>query len=242
MKESAFILSFFLGFATANGVLAQSTRWSIEAESPQTRVLLRGDTLDITSPKGLSLWWDEPLQAPCTISYRACVVMEGGPCDRLSDLNCFWMASVPINNGGKVQSPLPNWGGVLGGTFVEYYRLQCYYLGYGGNYNTTTRFRRYDGDTLAITDPSRRPAILKEYTDSAHLLKPNHWYAVRIEVHTDGRVRYFIDDELLVDYQDPSPRLHGWFAFRTTWSHTRLTAFRFVYGATTILESGARRQ
>ena len=27
-----------------------------------------------------------------------------------------------------------------------------YYLGYGGNYNSTTRFRRYDGNEAAVTD------------------------------------------------------------------------------------------
>ena len=42
----------------------------------------------------------------------------------------------------------------------------------------------------------------------------------RMEFHN-----VFIDNELLVDYLDPSPLLHGWFAFRTTWSHTRLTGF-----------------
>jgi len=217
------ILLFFTLSLFTFHAFAQSTPWRIEAESAETRVLLRNDTLDITAPKGLSLWWSQPLTAPCTISYRACVVMEGGPCDRLSDLNCFWMASLPSN------PPLAPWrgdGGEASGRFVDSYRMQCYYLGYGGNYNTTTRFRRYDGDTLAITDPSRRPAILKEYTDSTHLLRPNHWYAVRIEMTANGRTRYFIDDELLVDYQDPSPLLHGWFAFRSTWSHTRLTAFR----------------
>ena len=236
----------FLGltfWVTASTLFAQSTHWRIEAESPQTRVLLRGDTLDITAPKGLSLWWDEPMRAPCSIEYRACVVMEGGPFDRLSDLNCFWMASIPsksisqtgveffeVSKRPEVErrerlsplSAIPQ----RGGRFVESYRRQCYYLGFGGNYNSTTRFRRYDGDTLAIDDPARRPPILKEYTDSAHLLRPNHWYAVRIEVTTDGHTRYYIDDELLVDYLDPSPLPYGWFAFRTTWSHTRLTAFR----------------
>ena len=202
---------------------AQSTHWLIEAESPKTRVLWRGDTLDITSPQGLSLWWNQPLQAPCVITYRACVVVAGGTCaepvectcDRLSDLNCFWMASEPFS--GMVQRR---------GRFVESYRLQCYYLGYGGNHNTTTRFRRYDGDTLAITDEAHRPPILKEYTDAAHLLRPNHWYTVRIEMHADGRTRYFIDGECLIDYLDPTPLLHGYFAFRTTWSHTRLTGFQ----------------
>ncbi len=187
-------------------------------------MILRDDTLDITSPQGLSLWWDEPIHAPCTITYRACVVMDGGPCDRLSDLNCFWMASLPT-----APSPLRSIP-QRGGRFVESYRLQCYYLGYGGNHNTTTRFRRYDGDSLAITDESRRPAILKEYTDEAHLLKPNHWYSIRIEVHADGRTRYFIDNELLVDYLDPSPLPYGWFAFRTTWSHTKLTGWEMKRG------------
>ena len=216
------LLFSVLGLLSAAFLAAQSTPWIIEAESPNTRVLWRNDTLDITTPQGLSLWWYKPLKSPCTISYRACVVMEGGPCDRLSDLNCFWMASS--------STPLAPWRGVGGevvpGRFIDYYRLQCYYLGYGGNHNTTTRFRRYNGDSLAIDDPSHRPPIIKEYTDSAHILKPNHWYTVRIEVFEDGHTRYFIDDELLVDYQDPSPLPYGWFAFRTTWSHTRLTNFR----------------
>ena len=136
---------------------AQSTHWLIEAESPQTRILLRADTLDITSPQGLSLWWDQPVAAPCTITYRACVVMEGGPYDRLSDLNCFWMASEPAEH---ALSPLR---GIdqRRGRFPESYRLQCYYLGYGGNHNTTTRFRRYNADTLAVADPSHRPPILQ---------------------------------------------------------------------------------
>lgn len=194
--------------------LAQSFPWLIEAESPQTRVLWRADTLDIVSPKGVSLWWNRPLQAPCCVQYQACVVVAGGPYDRLSDLNCFWMASEPFSGMDR-----------RGGRFAESYRLQCYYLGYGGNHNTTTRFRRYDGDTLAVSDPARRPPILTEYTDGAHLLRPNHWYTIRIEVTADGCTRYFIDDELLVQYQDPSPLPYGWFAFRTTWSHTRLTGF-----------------
>ena len=185
-----FLLPFFALSVTCKA------QWRIEAESEATRVLLRGDTLDITSPKGLSLWWETPLTAPCTIEYRACVVMEGGPCDRLSDLNCFWMASVPLS--GKAVSPLLN-SRKATGRFVDSYRLQCYYL--------------------------------KEYTDEAHLLKPNHWYSVRIEVHADGLTRYYIDDELLVDYLDPSPLSYGWFAFRTTWSHTRVTGFGVKKGA-----------
>lgn len=201
---------------------AQTTHWRIEAESAQTRVVVRGDTVDIVAPRGLSLWWDEPMTAPCTISYRACVVVDGGSGDRLSDLNCFWMASAADGS-----SPLREMNR-RGGRFVESYRLQCYYMGYGGNYNTTTRFRRYTADSLAVTVEQRRPPIVKEYTDTAHLLRANHWYDVRIEVLADGRTRYYIDNELLVDYRDAQPLKKGWFAFRTTWSHTRLTAFQYL--------------
>lgn len=228
MQKKVRFLSFFACLVSSFSLAAQSTPWRIEAESPQTRVLWRGDTLDLTSPKGLSLWWAEPLTAPCTIQYRACVVMEGGPCDRLSDLNCFWMATVPdassASDNDVLRSPLSGIS-ARAGRFVESYRLRCYYLGYGGNHNTTTRFRRYDGDTLAVADAAHRPAILKEYTDPAHLLRPNHWYTVRIEMTAEGRTRYFLDNELLVDYLDPASLLRGWFAFRTTWSHTRLTGF-----------------
>ena len=219
------VLVLIMVIGSCVNAAGQSTHWLIESESPLTRVLLRNDTLDITSPKGLSLWWDQPLAAPCVITYRACVVMNGGPCDRLSDLNCFWMASEPVTSNKEAESPLRGISS-RAGRFVESYRLQCYYLGFGGNYNSTTRFRRYNGDTLAITDETRRPAILKEYTDSAHLLRPNHWYEVRIEILSDGNTRYFIDNECLVDYKDSSPLLRGWFAFRTTWSHIRLTAFQ----------------
>lgn len=212
-----------LFFFCCLSLFAQSSHWLIEAESAQTRVLLIGDTLDLTAPKGLSLWWDEPLQVPCTIQYRACVVVAGGPYDRLSDLNCFWMAAFPLH--GEPSSPLPSIP-QRGGRFVESYRLQCYYLGYGGNYNATTRFRRYDGDTLAVADIAHRPPILAEYTDSAHLLRPNHWYDIRIEVSDEGRTRYYIDGEMLIDYLDPAPLRYGWFAFRTTWSHIRLTGFK----------------
>ena len=218
LRSLLFILPLFVGKS-----FAVEPHWVPESESPETRILQFGDTLDITAPKGLSLWWDEPLTAPCTISYRACVVMADGSCDRLSDLNCFWMATTP-----EGLSPLQTLS-TRKGRFAEHYRLQCYYLGYGGNHNTTTRFRRYDGDSLAVADSTHRPPILKEYTDPAHLLRPNHWYAIRIDVHTNGHIQYFIDDELLVDYIDPTPLLHGFFAFRTTWSHTKLIGLKIIH-------------
>ena len=154
-----------------------------------------------------------------TVEYDACVVDEGKAGDRLSDLNCFWLASDPT---AKDIWARAKW---RGGIFPRCYTLQMYYLGYGGNYNTTTRFRRYNGDEAGVEDAARRPAVLKEYTDTGHLLKANHWYHVKIESKT-GHTRFFIDGECIVDYFDPQPLSSGWFGFRTTLSRTRITNFR----------------
>ena len=54
----------------------------------------QGDTAEILSPKGLTLWRKEKMSGRVTIEYDACVVVEKEG-DRLSDLNCFWMASDP---------------------------------------------------------------------------------------------------------------------------------------------------
>ena len=195
--------------------------WMIESESPDYRVKHLGDTLEIVSPKGLTLWRKEKMKGNVVIEYDACVMDEGTPEDRLSDLNCFWMASDP-----KFPDNLKKRMSWRSGIFVNSYSLQLYYVGLGGNHNTTTRFRRYDGDEAAITDKEKRPAILKEYTDEAHLLKPNKWYHIRLE-SMNGRVTYTIDGERLVDFRDAHPLNEGWFGFRTTLSRTRIANFRY---------------
>lgn len=196
-----------------------SRYWQVESESPKYQVTFRGDTCELLSPKGLTLWRKQPLSAGMTVEYDACVVDEGKAGDRLSDLNCFWLASDPK---AKDIFARASW---RSGIFTRCYSLQMYYLGFGGNYNTTTRFRRYDGDEAGIQDAAKRPAILKEYTDKAHLLKSNHWYHVKIE-SLQGRTRFFIDGECIVDYLDPQPLQSGWFGFRTTLSRTRITHFK----------------
>lgn len=155
-----------------------------------------------------------------TIEYDACVVVEKEG-DRLSDLNCFWMASDPKHPDNIWKRE--KW---RSGIFLNCYSLQLYYMGYGGNYNSTTRFRRYDGNEAGITDPKVRPAILKEYTDTEHLLKANHWYHIKI-TNENNRVSYYIDGKRLVDFRDAEPLTEGWFGFRTTLSRTRITNFRY---------------
>ena len=194
--------------------------WKVESESPDYRISFRGDTCELLSPKGLTLWRRQQLSTNMVVEYDAQVVDEGQAGDRLSDLNSFWLASDPHAKNLWARA------GWRSGVFVNCYTLQMYYLGYGGNHNTTTRFRRYTGDEAGVKDATKRPAILKEYTDAAHLLRPNHWYHIKIESTHTGRTRFYIDGECIVDYLDPQPLKEGWFGFRTTLSRTRITSFK----------------
>lgn len=199
-----------LSSTSAGKKLSWQGRWTVESEASDYSVKpMGGDTLEILSPKGLTLWYKDRLEGDVTVEYDAEVVVEGKE-DRLSDLNSFFMASDP--GARDVFTNLSPRGGV----FSRQVALQMYYLGFGGNYNTTTRFRRYTGTT--------QPPVITEYTDKAHLLKANHWYHIRI-VKKNGVVRYYVDGECIVDYTDPMPLNKGWFGFRTTLSRTRLANF-----------------
>jgi hypothetical protein len=145
------------------------------------------------------------------ISYDVTVVSRGGRFDRVSDLNCFWMASDPKSPG---QMPAGR-----SGKFSEYDSLLTYYVGYGGNTNSTTRFRRYDGTAA-------RP-LLPEHDLSAKqfLLEPNKTYHIRL-VARDGVAEYWRDGEKIFSFRDPAPLTTGWFAFRTVKSHLEIRNFR----------------
>lgn len=216
--------------ASVSGLDRQSfaQHWCVESESPHYEVSFSGDTCEIVSPKGLTLWRKEKMKGDVVIEYDACVMDEGRETDRLSDLNCFWMASDPKHPDDILARA--EW---RNGVFLKCYSLQLYYLGYGGNYNKTTRFRRYDGNEDGIGQADKRPAVLREYTDEGHLLRPNHWYHVKI-VGRGSRVQYYMDGELLVDYRDEKPLKEGWFGFRTTWSRIRLTNFQYRQGEETL--------
>lgn len=196
--------------------------WTVASESADYSVSQKGDTIEVRAPKGLTLWYDKMLTAPSVIEYDACVVDEGKPGDRVSDLNCFWMASLGgKDSNGKIGDPRR-----VSGKFVDCYAMQLYYMGYGGNGNTTTRFRRYDGDKRGVTDAKYRPAILTEYTDPNHLNVANKWRHIRISADATGCVTYEIDGEKLVNYVDPKPLNKGWFGLRTTESRIRIANFK----------------
>lgn len=193
------------------------TYWTVEAL--ENKISFHNDTIEINAEKGFTMWWNEKLSGNVEISYKACMMDEGRENDRVSDLNCFWMAQDPIHPNDIFKRS--SW---RGGIFGRYYSLNMYYMGYGGNNNTTTRFRKYNGDFESFEKEKKRPEIITEYTDKKHLLKPNHWYQIRI-VCKEKRIQYYIDEKLIIDFTDDDPYTSGWFGFRTTESRVRLTQF-----------------
>jgi len=189
-------------------------RWAVE-QMPGGSVTVRDGAMVIEDAAGCTVWFRERLVAPVEIAYEVTAVSAGGPHDRVSDVNCFWMANDPRPPAGPPFAA----GHARTGKFADYDSLLTYYVGYGGNTNTTTRFRRYDG-TVA------RP-LLPEHDlhDKKFLLEANRTYRIRL-VARDGVAEFWRDGEKLFSFRDPAPLVGGWFAFRTVSSHLVIRHFR----------------
>jgi hypothetical protein len=187
-------------------------RWFVEAQEPAT-VTAKDGLLEIDTPEGLTAWFRPMLTGPVIIEYEAQMVSAGGPNDRVSDLNAFWMATDARSPGDIFATP-------RNGAFASYDAMKTYYVGQGGNYNTTTRFRRYIGQA------GNRP-LLPEHDLSApkDLLTPNRWQTVRLVAFGD-LIQYWRDDDKVFEYRDPEPYTEGWFGIRTTKNHMRVRNLR----------------
>lgn len=185
--------------------------WRAELESGG-RVEAIDGKLVVDVPAGATVWLVMPIEGPLEIEYDITAVSAGGPNDRVSDLNCFWMAS-------DARSPDDLFATTRSGRFADYNRLRCYYVGMGGNTNTTTRFRRYIGD------PDLRP-ILPEHdlTDARFLIEPNRTYRIRL-VADGKRIEYWRDGELFFSLLDDFPYTRGHFGFRTVANHMEIRHF-----------------
>jgi hypothetical protein len=182
-----------------------TNHWKTEMAEPGY-VGTKSGKLVIDSPGGVTVWLNQKLSGNFKIEYDWKVVVAGGKNDRLSDLNQFWMATDPANTSLFTRT----------GKFEEYDSLSLYYVGMGGNTNTTTRFRKYDG--------KGDRELLQEYTDQEHLLKPNHIYRIRIIVQ-NGETSFWVDGQKLFNYKDPAPLREGYFGFRSTWSRHEIDNF-----------------
>ena len=177
-----------------------SDNWIIEKSGNEKDVCrIQNGVLELNSNEGVTVWYKEKLSGDILIEFDRRIIMAGGIHDRLSDLNQFWMATDPMNKMFTRK-----------GNFPEYDSLQMYYAGMGGNYNTTTRMRRYDG--------KGKKMILGELTDSAHLLKPDKNYHIVITCK-NGKTGFNVNGEVFFSFDDDDPFTSGWFAFRSTKSH-----------------------
>lgn len=184
-------------------------RWVVE-QCPGGQVRAAEGVLEIQDKGGCTVWFKQKLKAPVRIRFRVTMVSKGGPFDRVSDLNCFWMATNPASPADLFKA-----GHGRDGRFATYDSLRTYYVGCGGNTNTSTRFRRYAGN-------GERP-LLPEHDLSSKdvLLEGNKEYF--IELSADGEwIEYKRDGKILFRWKDPAPLTEGWFGFRTVLSHQRI--------------------
>jgi hypothetical protein len=192
--------------------------WVVEQGRGGTTKLVDG-MLDIDDATGCTVWFREKLTGSIRIEFEAILLQQGGPNDRVSDLNCFWMAIDPahpddlfINSKARA------------GSFKNYDALRLYYVGYGANDNKTTRFRRYPGDG---TKP-----LLPEHDLSAPQFMNVANRMVKIQLIADrGKIQFIRDGEVVLGFTENAPFTTGWFGFRTVRNHMRLDNFR-VYRLT----------
>lgn len=186
------------------------SNWLAEGRQP---TIVDGQ-MDLDTPVGTTVWLKPWIQGNVIIEYDVTVIDQDGPNDRVSDLNCFWMATDPCHPKNLFAASEER-----AGVFAQYHNLNQYYVGYGGNTNTTTRFRRYN---------SGNRELLGEYTDSPHLITANHRYHIQL-ICFDNIVEYWRDGERLFRYEDPQPYLQGHFGLRTVQNHLMMDNFRVVH-------------
>lgn len=188
-------------------------KWQAEQMEGGT-VEVKNGKLEIDDVKGCTVWLKEKFDGPIVIKYDVFIIQDGGVNDRVSDLNCFWMATDPKNPGNLFAD-----SDKRGGKFSNYDALQLYYMGVGGNFNKTTRFRRYVGN-------GERPLLPQhDLSDSKYMLESNKTYHIKI-VANKGVIQYYRDDVLFSDFVDENPYTSGYFGFRTVKNHMTVDNFK----------------
>lgn len=181
--------------------------WVIESPvDTDPKIDTRNGKLAIEVTGGATVWFKRKLSGNYVIQFTRKVVMAGGQRDRLSDLNMFWAATDPRNKNLFTRT----------GVLEEYDSLSMYYVGMGGNYNSTTRFRNYKGNG--------ERTLLQEYADQEHLLEANKIYLVQIVMY-DGLTELYINGNRFFHFKDEQPLTEGYFGIRTTKSHHEVDDF-----------------
>jgi len=192
-----------------------SNDWIAELQAESGNFVgIKDGALEIDVPKGATIWFKHKLEGNVLIEYQATVIDNKGSNDRVSDLNCFWMASDPRNIDDLFDSPRK-----ASGKFHDYDTLQLYYVGMGGHNNTKTRFRRYDGKGNKPLLPGH------DLSDKVDLIFPNKTCEIQL-IAMGNQVQFFRDGKLVYDFVDESPYTQGWFGIRTIENHMIIDDFK----------------
>jgi rhamnogalacturonan endolyase len=182
--------------------------WVAEiAPLPDSKVFVKKGELVLDTQGGVTLWLNKKLKGNIQIEFDRTVLLDSGKNDRLSDLNVFWMATDPRNKNLFTRN----------GVLESYDSLLLYYVGMGGNSNSTTRFRRYDGKG------DRK--LLQEYSDRKYLLEPNRKYHITITIK-GSTTTFEVDGKTFFSYNDPDVLREGYFGFRSTKSRQMIDNVR----------------
>jgi len=183
-------------------------KWISEIESiPNSSVYTQNNRLVLNTKGGVTVWFNQVLSGNYEISFKRKVIIADGKNDRLSDLNVFWLAHTADNSNLFTRQ----------GKFEEYDSLNMYYVGMGGNTNTTTRFRKYEAN--------RQRKLLAEKNESKYLLKPNYDYQIKIIVKGNA-TSFWVDNELVFQTTDQHFPSQSYFGFRSTFSHQEIWDFK----------------
>lgn len=187
--------------------------WVVEQRSGG-RTFLKDGQLEISDSRGCTIWFKEKLEAPVLIQYEPTILSGTGPTDNVRDLNCFWMARDPEHPDDIFARSEER-----GGDFNQYNTLRLYYVGYGGNHNKTTRFRRYKGT-------GEKPLLPEhDLRDPEYMITPDQTMQIQIIVY-GNRTLYLRNGEVVFDFTDDDPYTDGWFGFRTVSNHMTIDNFR----------------
>lgn len=189
--------------------------WVVE-QQPLGTTIVKDDALEIVDAKGCTVWFKNKLSGRIKIEYDATIIADGGPHDRVSDMNCFWMATDPNSQDDFFKNSK-----FRAGRFSNYHKLELYYVGYGGHNNSKTRFRRYKGT-------KDRPLLPEhDLTDKKFLITANKM--MHIEIIVDGNfTSYSRDGRIVFEIKDPEPYTEGYFGFRTLNNHMKIENFRVL--------------
>lgn len=194
-------------------VLGDKTKWVVE-QQPGGIVNFQNNTMEIIDNNGCTVWFNNQLNGNINIEYDVTVIDNNGPHDRVSDNNCFWMASDPNSPNDFFKNTSKR-----AGKFSNYNTLKLYYVGYGGHNNTKTRFRKYDGNF-------DRPLLPEhDLSDKKFLITANKKTHIQIIVYKNI-ITFSRDGETVFTINDKNPYKKGYFGFRTVNNHMIIENFK----------------